>query len=66
MKIALEQSAMESVQLVDEPFPATAKQATGHIDGLPTEASSLFFADRILVTLCQDGRLSQWVSLRRE
>ncbi|KAI3323257.1 hypothetical protein HD806DRAFT_535743 [Xylariaceae sp. AK1471] len=54
---------MESVQLIDEPFPAVSKHATGQIDGLPTEASTLFFADRILVTLCQEGRLSQWIQV---
>ncbi|KAI1816686.1 hypothetical protein GGS20DRAFT_536522 [Poronia punctata] len=54
---------MESIQVIDEPFPATSKQATGQVDGVLTEASSLAFADRILVTLCQDGRLSQWIQV---
>ncbi|KAI8623833.1 hypothetical protein F5Y19DRAFT_481303 [Xylariaceae sp. FL1651] len=54
---------MESVQIMEEPFPAASKQATGHIDGVATEASSLFFADRILITLCQEGRLSQWIQV---
>lgn len=52
---------MESAQVIDEPFPAECKRATGQIDGISTEATVLLFADRILVTLCQEGRLSQWV-----
>ncbi|KAI0457089.1 hypothetical protein F5B21DRAFT_501788 [Xylaria acuta] len=52
---------MEPVQTIDEPFPAASNCATGQVDGVSTEATALFFADRILVTLCQEGRLSQWV-----
>ncbi|GAP91734.1 hypothetical protein SAMD00023353_7400350 [Rosellinia necatrix] len=54
---------MEPVQSLDEPFPAASKQATGQIDGISTEATTLFFSDRILITLCQDGRLSQWIQV---
>ncbi|KAI0470898.1 hypothetical protein GGR56DRAFT_678187 [Xylariaceae sp. FL0804] len=49
--------------MVEEPFPAATKQATGTIDGVATEASSIFFADKILVTLSQEGRLSQWIQV---
>ncbi|KAI1438813.1 hypothetical protein GGR50DRAFT_690973 [Xylaria sp. CBS 124048] len=54
---------MQSVQTLDEPFPAASKQATGQIDGISTQATALYFADRILVTLCQEGRLSQWIQV---
>ncbi|KAI0540168.1 hypothetical protein GGR58DRAFT_173811 [Xylaria digitata] len=54
---------MEPNQILDEPFPATPKHETGQIDGIATEATALFFADRILVTLCQEGRLSQWIQV---
>ncbi|KAI1168972.1 hypothetical protein F5B18DRAFT_3921 [Nemania serpens] len=54
---------MEPVQTIDEPFPAASKHATGQIDGVSTEATALFFADRILLTLCQEGRLSQWIQV---
>ncbi|RWA08775.1 hypothetical protein EKO27_g6345 [Xylaria grammica] len=40
---------MEPVQILDEPFPAASKHETGQIDGITTEATALFFADRILV-----------------
>lgn len=46
----------------EEPFPAKTKQATGTINGVPTEATSISFSDRIVVTISQEGRLSQWVS----
>lgn len=52
---------MDASRVVEEPFPAQSKSATGPIDGVPTEASVLQFSDKILVTLSQEGRLSQWV-----
>lgn len=55
---------MEPDQLIDEPFPAASKHETGQIDGVATEATALFFSDRILLTLCQEGRLSQWASVQ--
>lgn len=45
------------------PFPAKSKQATGLVNGTQTEVSSVFFADKILITVSQGGRLSQWVRL---
>lgn len=53
---------MEPDQIIEEPFPAASKREIGQIDGVATEATALFFADRILLTLCQEGRLSQWAS----
>ena len=43
------------------PFPAAAKQATGLVNGVQTDVSSVYFADKILITISQGGRLSQWV-----
>ncbi|RYC63766.1 hypothetical protein CHU98_g2453 [Xylaria longipes] len=40
---------MEPVQTIDEPFPAASNRATGQVDGVSTEATALFFADRILI-----------------
>ncbi|KAI1332080.1 hypothetical protein F5Y16DRAFT_394781 [Xylariaceae sp. FL0255] len=54
---------MEAVNVIDEPFPATSNKATGTIDGVSTEATALFFSDKILLTLCQEGRLSQWIQV---
>ncbi|KAI0834566.1 hypothetical protein F5Y06DRAFT_300418 [Hypoxylon sp. FL0890] len=54
---------MEASRVVEEPFPAQSKVASGPIDGVPTEASVLYFADKILLTLSQEGRLSQWIQV---
>jgi len=42
-------------------FPAKSKQAAGLVNGTQTEVSSVFFADKILITVSQGGRLAQWV-----
>lgn len=43
------------------PFPAPAKQIAGLVNGVHTDVSSFYFADKILITISQGGRLSQWV-----
>jgi proteasome assembly chaperone 3 len=42
-------------------FPAPSKQAAGSVNGTQTDVSSVYFADKILITISQGGRLSQWV-----
>ncbi|KAE8450169.1 hypothetical protein EG329_006950 [Mollisiaceae sp. DMI_Dod_QoI] len=44
-------------------FPASTKQAAGLVNGTQTEVSSIYFSDKILVTISQGGRLSQWVQV---
>ena len=44
-------------------FPAATKQAAGLVNGVHTDVSSVYFADKILITVSQGGRLSQWVLL---
>ncbi len=46
----------------DDAFPARTQTASGAVGGVATTATSVGFADKVLVTLSQDGRLSQWVS----
>jgi hypothetical protein len=43
------------------PFPAPSRQAAGLVNGTQTDVSSVYFADKILITVSQSGRLSQWV-----
>jgi proteasome assembly chaperone 3 len=43
------------------PFPAPTKQAAGLVRGTHTDVSSIYFADKIMITISQGGRLSQWV-----
>ena len=44
------------------PYPAKTKQAAGMVDGILTNVMAVSFADKILVTIIQGGRLAQWVS----
>ena len=46
----------------EDAFPASSRQACGLVNGVSTEVSSTQFSDRILVTISQEGRLSQWVN----
>ncbi|KAI1096997.1 hypothetical protein F5B19DRAFT_15695 [Rostrohypoxylon terebratum] len=54
---------MDASRVIEEPFPAKSKAASGPIDGIPTEVSVLHFSDKILLTLSQEGRLSQWIQV---
>lgn len=55
---------MSETAVREEPFPAPSKQATGLVNGVETEVSSMNFSDKIMVTISQGGRLAQWVGSR--
>lgn len=57
---------MATTGVREEPFPAPSRQAKGQVNGIPTEVSCTNFADKILITISQDGRLAQWVSIRNQ
>ncbi|KAI9743883.1 MAG: hypothetical protein M1818_002617 [Claussenomyces sp. TS43310] len=44
-------------------FPAPVKQAAGLVNGIRTDVSSISFADKIMITISQGGRLSQWIQV---
>ena len=44
------------------PYPADTKSVTGPVGGVETVIASIYFADKIMITISQAGRLSQWVS----
>ncbi|KXJ92748.1 hypothetical protein Micbo1qcDRAFT_194127 [Microdochium bolleyi] len=54
---------MEETQFAPEAFPAQSNAVHGIIDGVATEATVLYFEDKILVTLSQGGSLSQWIQV---
>lgn len=54
---------MATETLKQEPFPVRTREATGLIGTTPTEVTRVDFTDKILLTISQGGRLSQWVSL---
>jgi len=43
------------------PYPARTKQAAGIVNAVHTEVMSVSFADKLMVTIIQGGRLAQWV-----
>lgn len=42
-------------------YPAVTKQAAGLVNGICTDVKSILFADKIMITISQNGRLAQWV-----
>jgi proteasome assembly chaperone 3 len=52
---------MDIPGLAEEPFPVRSREASGSVKGIPTEVTILDFADKILLTISQEGSLSQWV-----
>ncbi|KAF8422713.1 hypothetical protein EV426DRAFT_605155 [Tirmania nivea] len=45
---------------IPTPYPAPTCTATSIINSNPTTAMSIFFSDKILITISQGGRLAQW------
>ncbi|TVY40193.1 hypothetical protein LSUB1_G001713 [Lachnellula subtilissima] len=45
------------------PFPAKTKQAAGLVNGVETDLTSMYFSDKILITISQGGRLAQWIQV---
>jgi hypothetical protein len=46
---------------LDLPFPASTKQVSGDVKGIPTNVTAIKFNDKILITISQKGRLGHWV-----
>lgn len=47
------------------PFPTRTRMASATLHGIDTTVTSVDFADKILVTITQNGRLAHWVSTVR-
>ncbi|KEF61470.1 uncharacterized protein A1O9_03036 [Exophiala aquamarina CBS 119918] len=45
------------------PFPASTRQVVGEVNGVKTDVMSISFADKIMITVTQDGRLAQWITV---
>ncbi|KAF7550853.1 hypothetical protein G7Z17_g5437 [Cylindrodendrum hubeiense] len=54
---------MQSNEIREEGFPAPTREASGLVNGVATEVTSTSFSDKILVTISQEGRLSQWIQV---
>ena len=59
-------SVGESGLSTDVPYPAQTKQTAAQIDGVLTEVMTIFFSDRIMISISQEGRLAQWVLCYRD
>ncbi|KAL2785474.1 hypothetical protein BJX66DRAFT_329268 [Aspergillus keveii] len=51
---------------LDLPFPASTKQVSGDVKGIPTNVTTIKFSDKILVTISQKGRLGHWLHVPLE
>ncbi|KAK1760892.1 hypothetical protein QBC47DRAFT_368500 [Echria macrotheca] len=54
---------MAGTDIMETPFPAPSKQATGQINGTETEVTRMDFSDKIMVTISQGGRLAHWLQV---
>jgi proteasome assembly chaperone 3 len=45
------------------PYPAPTRQVAGEVNGVKTDVTSMSFADKIMITITQHGRLAQWVRI---
>lgn len=50
----------------EESFPAKRQETSGVVNGTATEIARVDFADKILMTISQGGRLSHWVQVPLE
>jgi hypothetical protein len=54
-------AAPEGYTVTSTPYPARTKTSSLLIKGLQTTATAVDFADKILITVTQNGRLAHWV-----
>ncbi|TGO37247.1 hypothetical protein BHYA_0102g00330 [Botrytis hyacinthi] len=50
-------------EILPSPFPARSKTASAKVNGIDTNVTCMYFADKILVTITQGGRLGQWIQI---
>ncbi|KAJ3458335.1 hypothetical protein MRS44_012444 [Fusarium solani] len=54
---------MEGIDVREESYPSRSREASGLVNGVATEVTSTNFSDKILLTISQEGRLSQWIQV---
>ncbi|EWZ02220.1 hypothetical protein FOQG_02432 [Fusarium oxysporum f. sp. raphani 54005] len=54
---------MATVDVRQDSFPSRSREVSGLVNGIATEITSTSFADKILITISQEGRLSQWIQV---
>lgn len=63
--MAAEIHSLSIAGIEETPFPARSKAVAGLVGGAETDVSSIYFSDKIMITISQSGRLSQWVCNQR-
>ena len=46
-------------------YPVKTRQNAGLVGGTLTDVTVFSFSDKIMITITQEGRLAQWVSIGR-
>jgi proteasome assembly chaperone 3 len=54
-------AASDDYTVTPAPYPARTKTASLAIKSIETTATMVNFADKILITVTQNGRLAHWV-----
>lgn len=54
---------MDDPTKVTLPYPAQTRQATATINAVPTHITSISFTDKIMITITQNGKLGQWLTV---
>ncbi|KAI9689249.1 MAG: hypothetical protein M1820_010193 [Bogoriella megaspora] len=54
------------MDVLAEPFPARTQTSAGEVNGIHTEVMTMSFADKIMVTISQGGRLAHWMHVPLE
>ena len=57
----LSDQALQTPGFDAELFPAITRKSTGYVNGIFTDILFVTFADKLLFTICQNGRLAHWV-----
>ncbi|KAF1935860.1 hypothetical protein EJ02DRAFT_428031 [Clathrospora elynae] len=55
------EASVEDYKVTSAPYPAPTKTAASSIKSIETTATTVNFADKILITVTQSGRLAHWV-----
>ncbi|KAF7944258.1 hypothetical protein EAE96_010660 [Botrytis aclada] len=50
-------------EILPSPFPARSKTASAIVNGRDTNVCCMYFADKILITITQGGKLGQWIQI---
>lgn len=56
-------ASMDDPTRVTIPYPAPTRLASATIASIPTHITHMSFADKIMITITQNGKLAQWLTV---